>query len=41
MYYEYANEPKELAIVSWADHRFIDWGMDELFDESLEWINIF
>ena len=39
-YYECANEPKELTIISWADHRFLDWGMNGLFDESLEWINI-
>ena len=38
-YYEYANEPKELCIITWADHRFLDWGMDELLGESLEWIN--
>ena len=37
-YYEYANEPKELTIISWADHRFLDWGMNELLSESLEWI---
>ena len=34
-YYEYANEPKELTIISWADHRFLDWGMDDLLEESL------
>jgi len=36
-YYEYANKPKELTIISWADHRFLDWGMSELLKESLEW----
>ena len=38
-YYEYANEPKELNIIVWADHRFLDWWMDKLFWESLERIN--
>ena len=38
-YYEYTNEPKELKIISWADHRFLDWGMNELLKESLEWLN--
>ena len=38
-YYEYANEPKELTIICWADHRFLCWWMDELFYESLNWIN--
>jgi len=38
-YYEYANNPKELNVVSWADHRFLDWWMEKLFDESLKWIN--
>ena len=36
-YYKYANEPKELTIIPWADHRFLDWGMSELLKESLEW----
>ncbi len=38
-YYDYANEPKELDIISWADHRFLNWWMKELFFESLKWIN--
>ena len=38
-YYEYANEPKELNIISWADHRFLDWWIDELLWESLKRIN--
>lgn len=38
-YYEYANEPKELTIISWADHRFLDWWMEELLSVSLEWMN--
>ena len=38
-YYEYANEPKELKIISCADHRFLDWGMSELLEESQEWLN--
>ena len=38
-YYEYANEPKELTIISWADHRFLRWWMEELFCESFIWIN--
>ena len=38
-YYEYANEPKELNIISWADHRFLVWWMDELLYESLLWID--
>ena len=38
-YYECANEPKELNIISWADHRFLDWWMEELFNESHNWIN--
>lgn len=37
-YYEYANEPKDLCIIPWADHRFLDWWMDELLYESLKWI---
>ena len=37
-YYEYVNEPKELTIIAWADHRFLDWGMSELFKESLKWV---
>lgn len=37
-YYEYANEPKDLCIICWADHRFLDWWMDELLYESLKWI---
>lgn len=40
-YYEYANNPKELNIISWAYHRFLDWWMEELFYESLKWINKF
>ena len=39
MYYEYANEPKELNIISWADHRFLYWWMEELLYESLNRIN--
>ena len=39
MYYEYANEPKELSIVSGAYHRFDDWWMEEVFYESFKWIN--
>ena len=39
-YYEYANEPKQLCIISWADHRFLDWWMEELLYESLERINL-
>ena len=38
-YYEAANEPKELYIVKWAYHRFEDWWMDELLNESLKWID--
>ena len=38
-YYKYANEPRQLTIISWADHRFLDWGMDKLFKGSLEWLN--
>ena len=38
-YYDYANEPKELTIVSCADHRFLDWWMEKLFYESLIWID--
>ena len=38
-YYEYANEPKELNIISWADHRFLDWWMDELLSVSLKWMD--
>ena len=38
-YYEYANESKELNIILWADHRFLRWWMEELFCESLIWIN--
>lgn len=40
-YYEYANNPKELNIISWADHRFLDWWMEELLSISLKWINKF
>jgi pimeloyl-ACP methyl ester carboxylesterase len=40
-YYDYANEPKELNIILWADHRFLDWWMDELFVKSLAWIQKF
>ena len=35
-YYEYANEPKELTIISWANHRFLDWCINELLEESLK-----
>ena len=38
-YYENANKPKELNIIPWANHRFLDWWMDELIYESLKWIN--
>ena len=38
-YFESANEPKELNIISWAYHRFLGWWMDELFYESLKRIN--
>ena len=38
-YYEHANSPKELNVISWAYHRFDDWWMDELFYESLKWMN--
>jgi len=38
-YYEYANKPKELNIIQGADHRFLDWWMEELFNESHNWIN--
>ena len=37
-YYHYANEPKELYIIIWADHRFLNWWMEELLVESLKWI---
>lgn len=37
-YYEYANEPKELCIITWADHRFLNREMKGLFNESLNWI---
>ena len=37
-YYEYASESKELTIIPWADHRFLNWGMNELLEESLEWM---
>ena len=40
-YYEYANQPKELCIITWADHRFLDWWMKELLSESLIWMNNF
>jgi len=40
-YYEYANEPKELNIISWADHRFLDWWMEELLSISLKRMNKF
>lgn len=39
-YYEYANEPKESCIIAWADHRFLGWWMEELFYETVRWINI-
>ena len=39
MYYEYANGPKELNIISGAYHRFDSWWMEELFYESFKWIN--
>ncbi len=35
-YYEYAKKPKELIIISWADHRFLEWWMNMLFDESIK-----
>jgi hypothetical protein len=38
MYYKYANEPKELNIISWADHRFLEWWMKGLLSKSLNWI---
>ena len=38
IYYEYANDPKELNIIPWADHRFLDRWMRELLDGSLNWI---
>ena len=38
-YYEFANQPKEMSIISGAYHRFLGWWMDELLDESLKWIN--
>lgn len=37
-YYDYASEPKELNIILWADHRFLNWWMDELFLKSLVWM---
>ena len=40
-YYEYANKPKELDIIQGADHRFLDWWMDELLSISLKWMNKF
>ncbi len=40
-YYECANEPKELNIISWADHRFLDWWMEELLSITLKWMNKF
>ena len=40
-YYEYANNPKELNIIQGADHRFLDWWMEELLSISLKWINKF
>lgn len=40
-YYEYANEPKELSIILWANHRFDNCWMDELFSESWVWIEKF
>ena len=40
-YYEYANEPKELTIILWADHRFLEWWMEKLLSESLTWMNKF
>ena len=38
-YYEYAQEPKDLTIISWAYHRFDDWSMNSLMEESLKWMN--
>lgn len=38
-YFEYANNPKELNVISWADHRFLNWWVKELLFESIEWIN--
>ena len=37
-YYESAQDPKELSLVTWADHRFLEHWMDSLLQESLEWI---
>ena len=38
-YYKYANEPKKLCIIAWADHRFLDWWMEKLFCESIKWMD--
>lgn len=38
-YYEVANQPKELNIIPWANHRFDGWWMDEVINESLKWLN--
>ena len=38
-YFKCANEPKELCIIAWADHRFLNCWIEELFYESLQWIN--
>ena len=38
IYYGCANAPKELNIIPWADHRFLDRWMRELLDGSLNWI---
>ena len=38
-YYEVANQPKELNIISWANHRFDEWWMSEVINESLKWMN--
>ncbi len=38
-YYEAANEPKAFHLVKWAHHCFQEpWAEDELYAESLEWI---
>ena len=38
-YFDYAKEPRELNIIQGADHRFLDWWMEELFCESIKWID--
>lgn len=40
-YYKYANKPKEFDIIHGADHRFLDWWVDELLSISLKWMNKF